>query len=107
MNLFAPMLPSSFGLTMVLTPLIGKKFHDEGMGRPDGGRAFRGARRRITRSGIFTAKAKGRPKRRGKEDCGRVEPGSYLPGAPTDPDVPNFRTFSPQHPVPLRKDSLS
>jgi hypothetical protein len=32
---------------------------------------------------------------------GRVEPGSYLPGAPTDPDVPNFRTAGTRHPVPL------
>jgi hypothetical protein len=25
----------------------------------------------------------------------RVEPGGYPPGAPTDPDVPNFRTAGP------------
>jgi hypothetical protein len=36
---------------------------------------------------------------------GRVEPGSYLPGAPTDPDVPNFRTAGTRHPVPLGKGS--
>jgi hypothetical protein len=39
------------------------------------------------------------------QKTGRVEPGSCPPGAPTDPDVPNFRTAGPRHPVPLEKDS--
>jgi hypothetical protein len=38
---------------------------------------------------------------------GRVEPGSYLPGAPADPDVPNFRTKGPRYPVPLKKFRLA
>jgi hypothetical protein len=38
---------------------------------------------------------------------GRVEPGGCPPGALADPDVPNFRTAGPRHPVPLVKVSLS
>jgi hypothetical protein len=36
---------------------------------------------------------------------GRVEPGGYPPGAPTDPDLPNFRTAGTRHPVPPKKVS--
>jgi hypothetical protein len=41
------------------------------------------------------------PAEKRPDNLGRVEPGSCLPGASTDPDAPNFRTAGPRHSVSL------